>query len=48
MGSIIVADLQINSYDVYFIGYPNSLVPFGWKKIEVMAILFRCKQHTFT
>ena len=31
MGSIIVADLQINSYDIYYIGYPKSLLPFGPK-----------------
>jgi len=32
MGSIIVVDLEINSYDIYLIGYSNSLVPFGWRR----------------
>jgi hypothetical protein len=48
MGSIIVADRQIKSYDIHFIGYPNSLVPFGAENIDVMVILCQCKQHTFT
>jgi hypothetical protein len=38
MGSIIVSDLQINSYDVYFIGYYNSLVPFDWRRSMLLLI----------